>query len=117
MKAKHKPEIEQLKRRYKQLHQEAREIYLKLMEAGAWPLDDDELDGVAGGHQRYIPSDDEIGEAPNQVFGPDGQPTDVLPGGGGGNTTGNLYDDLNSKMNNWFSNHVMDPTDNPGSFY
>lgn len=42
-------EIEQLKQQLKEKNKEIRAIYDKLVEAGAWPLDDDALDGVAGG--------------------------------------------------------------------
>ena len=58
-------EIEQLKQQFKEKQEEVRELYDKLIEAGAWPLDDDELDGVAGGvrggntnvNPPYIPTD------------------------------------------------------------
>lgn len=42
-------EIEQKKRLLKEKMDEMHAIYVELMEAGAYPLDDDELDGVAGG--------------------------------------------------------------------
>ena len=111
MKAKHNPEIEQLILRFKQVSQEAREIYLKLMEAGAWPLDDDQLDGVAGGQDRYIPSDDEIGDSIDGVIGPGGQMTDAPVVGGGGNAIADTIDHMNSQMEYWFSRNAYDPTD------
>lgn len=110
MKAKHNPEIEQLILRFKQVSQEAREIYLKLMEAGAWPLDDDQLDGVAGGQDRYIPSDDEIGDSIKGVIGPDGQITNFQPGVGGNPNRFNADEATESML--WHLNaHVPDPTD------
>ena len=42
-------EIEQLWQQIKEKVQEARDIYNQLMDAGAFPLDDDELDQVSGG--------------------------------------------------------------------
>ena len=42
-------EIEQLKQQLLEKNKEIRAIYDKLVEAGAWPLDDDALDGVSGG--------------------------------------------------------------------
>ena len=42
-------EIEQKKRLLKEKMEEMHAIELELIEAGAYPLDDDELDGVAGG--------------------------------------------------------------------
>ena len=42
-------EIEQKKRLLKEKMDEMHAIYVELMEAGAYPLDDDELDGIAGG--------------------------------------------------------------------
>ena len=112
MKAKHNPEIEQLILRFKQVSQEAREIYLKLMVAGAWPLDDDQLDGVAGGQDRYIPSDDEIGDSIDGVIGPGGQMTDapVVDGPSGGGVYARVQENFESMV--WHLNaHVIDPTD------
>lgn len=43
------PEIEQLKQQLKEKIREASDIYYKLMDAGAFPLDDDDLDAVSGG--------------------------------------------------------------------
>lgn len=42
-------EIEQMKKQLEEKQKEVKELYNKLMEAGAWPLDDDALDVVAGG--------------------------------------------------------------------
>ena len=42
-------QIEQKKQQLAEKMKEAKAIYDELMEAGAFPLDDDELDGVAGG--------------------------------------------------------------------
>ena len=45
-------EIERLKQLLEEKQKEVKELYDKLMEAGAWPLDDDALDVVAGGGRR-----------------------------------------------------------------
>ena len=42
-------QIEQKKLRLKQLSEEKNAIIKELQEAGAWPMDEDELDQVAGG--------------------------------------------------------------------
>ena len=42
-------EIEQMKKQLEEKQQEVKELYDKLVEAGAWPLDDDILGSVAGG--------------------------------------------------------------------
>ena len=42
-------QIEQKKQQLKQLAAEAKQLKDELMEAGAWPLDDDDLDQAAGG--------------------------------------------------------------------
>ena len=42
-------QIEQKKQQLKQLAAEAKQLKDELVEAGAWPLDEDELDQVAGG--------------------------------------------------------------------
>ena len=42
-------EIEQMKKELEQKEKEVKELYNKLMEAGAWPLDEDVLDMVGGG--------------------------------------------------------------------
>ena len=42
-------QIEQKKQQLKQLSEEMNAIIKELQEAGAWPLDEDELDQVAGG--------------------------------------------------------------------
>ena len=42
-------EIEQLQQQLKEKTEEIRVIYDKLVEAGAWPLDEDDLDQAAGG--------------------------------------------------------------------
>lgn len=47
-------QIEQKKLRLKQLSEEKNAIIKELQEAGAWPLDDDDLDGAAGGLRAPI---------------------------------------------------------------
>ena len=42
-------EIEQKKQQLKQLAEEVRQLKDELVEAGAWPLDEDDLDQAAGG--------------------------------------------------------------------
>ena len=42
-------QIEQKKQQLKQLSEEMNAIIKELQEAGAWPMDEDELDKVAGG--------------------------------------------------------------------
>ena len=42
-------QIEQKKLRLKQLAEEVKALKDELVEAGAWPLDDDDLDNAAGG--------------------------------------------------------------------
>ena len=42
-------EIEQIKKQIEEKQKEVKELCNKLIEAGAWPLDDDSLDYVAGG--------------------------------------------------------------------
>ena len=42
-------QIEQMKKELEQKQKEVKELHDKLIEAGAWPLDDDSLDWVAGG--------------------------------------------------------------------
>ena len=42
-------QIEQKKQQLKQLAEEAQQLKNELVEAGAWPMDEDELDKVAGG--------------------------------------------------------------------
>ena len=44
-------EIERLKQLLEEKQKEVKVLYDKLMEAGAWPLDDDALDVVAGGRE------------------------------------------------------------------
>ena len=44
-----KEQIEQKKEHLEKLLQEANALKDELVAAGAWPLDDDDLDGVAGG--------------------------------------------------------------------
>ena len=47
-----KEQIEQKKEQLKKLMQEAKALKDELVAAGAWPIDDDDLDGVAGGSRR-----------------------------------------------------------------
>ena len=42
-------QIEAKKQQLKQLAEEAQQLKNELVEAGAWPLDDDDLDNAAGG--------------------------------------------------------------------
>ena len=42
-------QIEAKKQQLKQLAEQARKLKDELVEAGAWPLEEDELDDVAGG--------------------------------------------------------------------
>ncbi len=49
-----KEQIESKVRRYNQLAEEAAKLHEELVDAGAWPIDDDELDNVAGGI-RHVP--------------------------------------------------------------
>ena len=42
-------QIEQKKQQLKQLAEEAQQLKNELVEAGAWPLSDDDLDKAAGG--------------------------------------------------------------------
>ena len=42
-------QIEQKKQQLKQLAEEAQQLKNELVEAGAWPLDEDDLDQAAGG--------------------------------------------------------------------
>ena len=46
-------QIEQKKLRLKQLAEEKNAIIKELQEAGAWPLDEDDLDNAAGGLGQY----------------------------------------------------------------
>ena len=46
-------QIEQKKAQLKQLAKEAKQLKNELVEAGAWPLDEDSLDNVAGGLRHY----------------------------------------------------------------
>ncbi|SHL23218.1 hypothetical protein [Xylanibacter ruminicola] len=53
-------QIEQKKQQLKQLAEEAQQLKNELVEAGAWPMDEDELEVVTGGqrerrsHQRKV---------------------------------------------------------------
>ena len=47
-----KEQIEQKKEHLEKLLQEANALKDELVAAGAWPLGDDDLDGVAGGLRR-----------------------------------------------------------------
>ena len=46
-------QIEQKKAQLKQLAKEAKQLKNELVEAGAWPLDEDSLDNVAGGLRHH----------------------------------------------------------------
>ncbi len=55
-------QIEQKKQQLKQLAEEVKQLKDELVEAGAWPLDDDDLDQAAGGTVKHvIPGKDLIG--------------------------------------------------------
>ncbi len=47
-------QIEQKKQQLKQLAEEVKQLKDELVEAGAWPLDDDDLDQAAGGTASRI---------------------------------------------------------------
>ena len=47
-------QIEQKKQQLKQLAEEMKALKDELVEAGAWPMDEDELDQVAGGLRAPI---------------------------------------------------------------
>ena len=47
-------QIEQKKQQLKQLSDEMNALVKELQEAGAWPLDDDDLDNAAGGVPNII---------------------------------------------------------------
>ena len=61
-------EIEQKKRLLKEKMDEMHAIHVELMEAGAYPLDDDELDGVAGGIREGTPLDVACGPCTDRIF-------------------------------------------------
>ena len=46
-------QIEQKKQQLKQLAEEAKQLKDELVEAGAWPLDESELDEAAGGYPVF----------------------------------------------------------------
>jgi len=46
-------QIEQKKQQLKQLTAEAQQLKDELVEAGAWPLSEDDLDNVAGGYPFF----------------------------------------------------------------
>ena len=48
-------QIEQKKQLLKQKLEEANALRNELQAAGAWPLDEDELDNVAGGYGWFMP--------------------------------------------------------------
>ena len=49
-------QIEQKKQQLKQLTEEMKQLKDELVEAGAWPLDEDDLDQAAGGiYSREMP--------------------------------------------------------------
>ena len=47
-------QIEAKKQQLKQLAEEVRQLKNELVEAGAWPMDEDDLDNVAGGVQAGL---------------------------------------------------------------
>lgn len=49
-------QIEQKKQQLKQLADKAQQLKNELVEAGAWPLNEDDLDKVAGGASSLTPS-------------------------------------------------------------
>ena len=48
-------QIEAKKQQLKQLAEEAEKLKNELIEAGAWPLDEDDLDKVDGGYPQASP--------------------------------------------------------------
>ena len=50
-------QIEAKKQQLKQLAEEAEKLKNELVEAGAWPLDEDSLDNVAGGLRHHNEDD------------------------------------------------------------
>ena len=48
-------QIEAKKQQLKQLAEEVKQLQDELVEAGAWPLGDDDLDKAAGGHVWVSP--------------------------------------------------------------
>ena len=46
-------QIEQKKQQLKELAEEVKQLKEELVEAGALPMDEDDLDNVAGGHPLY----------------------------------------------------------------
>lgn len=48
-------QIEAKKQQLKQLAEEAEKLKNELIEAGAWPLDEDDLDKVDGGYPKASP--------------------------------------------------------------
>ena len=50
-------QIEAKKQQLKQLAEEAKQLKNELVEAGAWPLDEDSLDNVAGGLRHHNEDD------------------------------------------------------------
>ena len=46
-------QIEQKKQQLKQLAEEVKQLKDELVEAGAWPLDENDLDNVAGGYPFF----------------------------------------------------------------
>ena len=61
-------QIEQKKQQLKQLSEEMNAIVKELQEAGAWPLDEDDLDNAAGGSGQYN-TPKPIHIIPKDVFG------------------------------------------------
>ena len=47
-------QIAQKKQQLKQLAEEVKQLKDELVEAGAWPLDDDDLDQAAGGTAKHV---------------------------------------------------------------
>ena len=65
-------QIEQKKQQLKQLAEEVKALKDELVEAGAWPMDEDELDKVAGGLiSDQFPTPHIIHHNPDQYHNPD----------------------------------------------
>lgn len=61
-------QIEQKKAQLKQLAKEAKQLKNELVEAGAWPLDEDSLDNVAGGLRHHNEDDTQAPQTFSDVW-------------------------------------------------
>ena len=63
-------QIEQKKQQLQQLAEEAKQLKDELVEAGAWPLDEDDLDQAAGGFltpKMYFPGSHLAPPTPHKI--------------------------------------------------